>query len=185
MAILLLAMFIAIPIIEIGLFIEIGGWIGLWPTLAIVIVTAFAGTTLLRLQGLAVLQRAQASTARNELPVQEVFDGLCLLTAGILLLTPGFFTDAVGFMLFVPPFRRFAAFSIGRWLVRSGKISVSAGGFGPGTSGSGPGAGPGPGWGGGSSGRGPAAGGPVIDGDFEEVDPAPPNRDRLGPKDGQ
>ena len=187
MAILLLAMFIAIPIIEIGLFIEIGGWIGLWPTLAIVIVTAFAGTTLLRLQGLAVLQRAQASTARNELPVQEVFDGLCLLIAGILLLTPGFFTDAVGFMLFVPPFRRFAAFSIGCWLVRSGKISVSAGGFGARTSGSGPRSGPrtGPGWGGGSAGRGPTAGGPVIDGDFEEVDPAPPNRDRLGPKDGQ
>ena len=108
MAILLLAMFIAIPIIEIGLFIEIGGWIGLWPTLAIVIVTAFAGTTLLRLQGLAVLKRAQASTARNELPVQEVFDSLCLLIAGILLLTPGFFTDGFGFLLLVPRFRDFA-----------------------------------------------------------------------------
>ena len=90
MAILLLAMFIAIPIIEIGLFIEIGGWIGLWPTLAIVIVTAFAGTTLLRLQGLAVLQRAQASTARNELPVQEVFDGLCLLMPVFCCLRPAF-----------------------------------------------------------------------------------------------
>lgn len=173
MAILLLAMFIAIPIIEIGLFIEIGGWIGLWPTLAIVIVTAFAGTTLLRLQGLAVLQRAQESTARNELPVQEVFDGICLLIAGILLLTPGFFTDAVGFLLFVPPFRRFAAIAIGRWLVRSGKISVSAGGFGGGQPGSGPRAGN----------RGPMAGGPVIDGDFEEVDTPAPDRDRIGPED--
>ena len=177
MAILLLAMFIAIPIIEIGLFIEIGGWIGLWPTLGIVIVTAFAGTTLLRLQGLAVLQRAQQATARNELPVQEVFDGLCLLIAGILLLTPGFFTDTVGFLLFVPPFRRFAASAIGRWLVRSGKISVSAGGFSGGPPGSGPGSGAGPGR------RGPMAGGPVIDGDFEEVDPPAPDRDRIGPED--
>lgn len=180
MAILLLAMFIAIPIIEIGLFIEIGGWIGLWPTLGIVIVTAFAGTTLLRLQGLAVLQRAQESTARNELPVQEVFDGLCLLIAGILLLTPGFFTDAVGFMLFVPPFRRFAAMAVGRWLVRSGKISVSAGGFAGGQPGAGPGSngGPGPG----RSGSG-SAGGPVIDGDFEEVDTPTSGRDRIGPGD--
>ena len=98
MAILLLAMFIAVPIVEIGLFIEIGGWIGLWPTIGVVIVTAFAGTTLLRLQGLSVLQRVQESANRNELPVQEVFDGLCLLVAGVLLLTPGFFTDLIGFL---------------------------------------------------------------------------------------
>ncbi|CAN0573132.1 unnamed protein product [Laminaria digitata] len=182
MAILLLAMFIDIPIIEIALFIEIGGWIGLWPTLAIVIVTAFAGTTLLRLQGLAVLRRAQESTARNELPVQEVFDGLCLLIAGILLLTPGFFTDALGFLLFVPPFRRFSALAIGRWLVRSGKISMSAGGF-AGGPGSGPGSGPGPGPGSRPGGPGPAPGGPVIDGDFEEVDSPAPHRDRISPKD--
>ena len=129
MAILLLAIFIAVPVIEIALFIEIGGWIGLWPTIAIVIVTAFAGTTLLRLQGLAVLRRVQESAARNELPVQEVFDGLCLLVAGVMLLTPGFFTDALGFLLFVPVFRRFAGAAIWRWMVRNGNISVSAGGF--------------------------------------------------------
>ena len=81
MPILLLAVFIAVPVVEIALFIEVGGWIGLWPTIAIVIATAFAGTTLLRLQGLAVLRRVQESAARNELPVAEVFDGLCLLVA--------------------------------------------------------------------------------------------------------
>ena len=69
MAIVLLAAFIAVPVIEIALFIEVGGWIGLWPTIAIVVVTAFAGTTLLRIQGLAVLQGAQESAARNELPM--------------------------------------------------------------------------------------------------------------------
>lgn len=91
MAILLLAAFIAVPVIEIAAFIEVGGWIGLWPTIGIVIATAFAGTTLLRLQGLAVLRRFQESASRNELPVTEVFDGLCLLIAGALLLTPGVF----------------------------------------------------------------------------------------------
>ena len=111
MAIVLLAAFIAVPVIEIALFIEVGGRIGLWSTVAIVIVTAFAGTTLLRIQGLSVLRRAQESATRNELPVQEVFDGLCLLVAGVLLLTPGFFTDALGFTLFVPLFARRAA----RW----------------------------------------------------------------------
>ena len=116
MAIFLLAAFIAVPVIEIILFIEVGGWIGLWPTIAIVVGTAFAGTSLLRIQGLAVLQRAQDSASRNELPVQEVFDGLCLLVAGALLLTPGFFTDALGFALFMPLFRKLAGETIWRWL---------------------------------------------------------------------
>ena len=70
MAIVLLAAFIAVPVIEIALFIEVGGRIGLWSTVAIVIVTAFAGTTLLRIQRLSVLRRAQEKT-RNELPVRR------------------------------------------------------------------------------------------------------------------
>ena len=169
MAIVLLAAFIAVPVIEIALFIEVGGWIGLWSTVAIVILTAFAGTTLLRIQGLSVLQRAQESATRNELPIQEVFDGLCLLVAGVLLLTPGFFTDALGFTLFIPLFRELAGRGIWRWLKLHGHVHV--GGFG-----------------GGFGGRagGPPAGsrgaGPVIDGDFEEVNTPPNDRDRLPPK---
>ena len=166
MPILLLAVFIAVPVVEIALFIEVGGWIGLWPTIAIVIATAFAGTTLLRLQGLAVLRRVQESAARNELPVAEVFDGHCLLVAGVLLLTPGFFTDTLGFLLFVPAFRRIAGGAIWRWVARSGRVTVSGGAF------RGPGREPG-----GRPGRG---GGPVIDGEFEEVDEPRPDRDRLG-----
>jgi UPF0716 protein FxsA len=171
MAIVLLSVFIAVPIIEIALFIEIGGWIGLWPTIAIVIVTAFAGTALLRIQGLAVLKRAQKSAERNELPMQEVFDGLCLLVAGVLLLTPGFFTDALGFMLFVPRFRNLAGNGIWRWLMRNGHIHM--GGFDTrhGSEPSGQG-GPGPG------------GGRVINGDFEEVNTPLSDRDRLPPKNG-
>ncbi len=105
MALLLIVLFIGVPILEIALFIEVGDWIGLWPTILIVIATAFAGTTLLRAQGVATLARAQASLARNEAPVAEAFDGMCLLLAGILLLTPGFATDTLGLLLFIPALR--------------------------------------------------------------------------------
>ncbi len=169
MALFLLAVFIAVPVIEIALFIEVGGQIGLWPTIAIVVATAFAGTALLRLQGLAVLQRAQESAARNELPVAEIYTGLCLLVAGVLLLTPGFFTDALGFLIFIPIFRQNAGLVIWRWLVRSGRVSVEAPGLG--------------GQRGGNGSRDPYSGnGTVIDGDYEEVDPAPSDRGRLGPR---
>ena len=167
MAIVLLAAFIAVPVIEIALFIEIGGWIGLWSTILIVVVTAFAGTTLLRVQGLAVLQRAQESASRKELPMQEVFDGLCLLIAGALLLTPGFFTDVVGFMLFVPLFRKLAGLNIWRWLSRRGHIDV--GDSEDGLRG---------------SGRNASGAGPIIDGDFEEVNTPASDRHKLPPNDG-
>ena len=161
MAIFLLAAFIAVPVIEIILFIEVGGWIGLWPTIAIVVGTAFAGTSLLRIQGLAVLRRAQDSASRNEIPVQEVFDGLCLLLAGALLLTPGFFTDALGFMLFVPSFRKVAGETIWRWLSHRGHINFT---------------------GLGSASHGSGVPGPVIDGDFEEVKPQAPSKAKLPKK---
>lgn len=105
MPFLILIAFIAVPLIEIGLFIEVGGAIGLWPTIAVVILTAVAGTALLRHQGLSALARLQGSMERGEVPLEPVFDGFCLLAAGALLLMPGFFTDALGFALFVPPLR--------------------------------------------------------------------------------
>jgi UPF0716 protein FxsA len=101
----LLLAFIILPLLEIAMFIQVGGLIGLWPTLALVLITAFAGTVLLRVQGFAVLQRARASLARNEMPVTEVFDGFCLVIAGGLLILPGFVTDTLGLLLFVPPVR--------------------------------------------------------------------------------
>lgn len=105
MGLIILAAFIAVPLIEIGLFIQVGGAIGLWWTLTVVVLTAVAGTALLRHQGLGTLGRLQASVDRGEMPLEPVFDGFCLLAAGALLLTPGFFTDAVGFALFVPAVR--------------------------------------------------------------------------------
>jgi UPF0716 protein FxsA len=105
LGLLLLAALIGVPLIEIGLFIEIGGFIGLWPTLALVVLTAAIGSWQLRTQGLATLARARQQLDRGQLPARELFDGFCLVIAGALLLTPGFMTDAVGLALFVPGFR--------------------------------------------------------------------------------
>lgn len=105
MGFIILAAFITVPLIEIGLFIQVGEQIGLWPTIFVVVVTAVIGTALLRHQGLSALNRLQQTLAAGEPPLAPVFDGFCLLAAGALLLTPGFFTDAVGFLLFMPPLR--------------------------------------------------------------------------------
>lgn len=102
MAALIFLAFIIVPIAEIAIFIGVGGAIGLWNTLALIALTAIAGTVLLRAQGLSTLRRARESFARHIFPMAELFDGLCLLIAGAMLLTPGFATDAAGLALFVP-----------------------------------------------------------------------------------
>lgn len=116
--------FVLVPIAEIGLFIEVGGILGLWPTLGIVVLTAVLGTALLRAQGLAAFSRAQASMAEGRLPVEEVVHGFCLVIAGALLLTPGFLTDTIGFLLFVPAVRLALGRSALRWLARHGTMHV-------------------------------------------------------------
>lgn len=114
MGVLLLAVLIGVPLIEIGLFIEIGGLIGLWPTLAVVLLTAALGSWQLRAQGLTTLARARQQLDRGELPTRELFDGFCLVIAGAMLLTPGFMTDVIGLALFVPAIRN----SVRRFLAR-------------------------------------------------------------------
>ena len=101
----LLLAFVAIPLIEIVLFIKVGGLIGLWPTLAFVILTAVLGTWLLRLQGAAALGQLRQSFNELQDPTEPLANGAMLLLAGLLLLTPGFFTDACGFLLLVPRIR--------------------------------------------------------------------------------
>ena len=91
-----------VPLIEVALFILVGGVIGLWPTLALAVFTAFVGTFLIRRQGLSIIARVQSELASNRLPVAHLFDGLCLFLAGAFLLTPGFATDALGGLLLVP-----------------------------------------------------------------------------------
>jgi UPF0716 protein FxsA len=101
----LLFIFIVVPIIEIALFIQVGDAIGLWPTLATVIITAFIGTQLLRAQGLATLSNLQNSVGAGQNPMDHIAHGAMILVAGVVLLTPGFFTDAIGFALLIPPVR--------------------------------------------------------------------------------
>lgn len=165
--------FVATPILEIVLFIQVGGLLGVLPTIAIVIVTAIVGSLLLRLQGVAVLQRTRMALRAGELPVDPVIDGMSLLVAGALLLTPGFFTDAVGFLLFVPPFRRALARRIFEHMLRSGHVFVIDGEE-PGRPGEPPHGRRGP--------RDPRRERPgdetIIDVDYEPVREEPPARDR-------
>ena len=104
--------FLAIPVFEIGLFIQVGGLIGLWPTLGLVLLSAVAGTLLVRSQGKQTLADLRRSMAELTDPSEPLAHGAMILFAGALLLTPGFFTDIVGFALLIPPVR-LAAF---RWL---------------------------------------------------------------------
>lgn len=99
------ALFVGVPILEIWLFLQVGRRIGILPTMATIVLTAAAGAWLVRQQGMAVLKRAQQSMDRGVLPANELVDGVLILAAGLLLLTPGFFTDAVGFALLLPPSR--------------------------------------------------------------------------------
>ncbi len=167
MPLLFLALFIGVPLIEIALFVEVGGWLGLWPTIAIVVLTAVIGTALLRRQGLATLRRAQTEMDAQRLPVRELFDGACLLVAGVLLLTPGFFTDAIGFILLVPPLRHIIGMWAWRGLQRRGAVHVHAARFGTG----------------GFESRGPGQpGGPVIEGEYEDLSGNGRDNQEAGPR---
>jgi UPF0716 protein FxsA len=101
----LLAFFVGVPLIEIALFIQVGGVIGLWPTLAVVVITAVIGTWLVRSQGLQAISQLQHSFHALGDPTEPLAHGAMILFSGALLLTPGFFTDAVGFALLVPAVR--------------------------------------------------------------------------------
>ncbi len=140
--------FVGVPLIEIALFIQVGGAIGLWPTLAIVILTAFLGTWLVRTQGLMAMNDLRRSFSDLNDPTEPLAHGAMILVAGALLLTPGFFTDAVGFSLLMPPVRA-AVFA---WAKRRVKVQQFSMGPDP-------------------RAQQPRGHGPVIDGEFEEIDP--------------
>jgi UPF0716 protein FxsA len=130
MFLILLVLFVLIPVIEISLFIEVGNWIGLWPTISIIFVTAFTGAVLVRHQGLATLTSAQQQLQRGEMPAEKVGEGLLLAIAGVLLLTPGFLTDFLGLILLIPPIRqRLAKKALKKLQARS---TTSFSGFGQG-----------------------------------------------------
>ncbi len=104
---ILFIIFVVVPIIEIALFIQAGEWFGLGPTLATIVLTAVIGVSLLRQQGLSTLYKAQQKMSQGEIPAMEMVEGIMLAVAGALLITPGFFTDTIGFLLLVPILRQF------------------------------------------------------------------------------
>ena len=103
---LLFLLFIAVPLVEIYLLLEVGGVIGAIPTIGLVVLTAAAGAALVRAQGFSTIRQVRRSMEAGEVPAVAIIEGIFLLVAGALLLTPGFLTDAVGFCCLVPPLRR-------------------------------------------------------------------------------
>ncbi len=158
---ILLIALIGVPLVEIGLLIEIGGWLGVGPTLVLIVLTAMIGTWTLRRQGFMVLRRAQEQLERGTVPVAEVFEGFCLVIAGALLLTPGFVTDAIGGLLLLPPLRTTLYRQLGRYF--EGRVGRT-----------------GRGWPEGSPGGSPDRSDgepPTYDAEFEEIDrDDPPGR---------
>lgn len=145
MALIVLIVILGIPAAEIGVFIEVGGAIGVWPTIGGILLTAAIGMALFRSQGLSILNRLRESVERQEVPVAEAFNGVGLLLAGLMLFLPGFLTDGIGLLLFIPPLRILLLAFLVRGLIKRAATSRVW------TAGSRPG------------GSGPT----IIDGDFE------------------
>ena len=99
----LLLLFIAIPLAEIYVLLQVGGVVGAVPTIGLVVLTAVAGAALVRAQGFSTIQHVRRSMDAGEIPAVALMEGIVLLVAGALLLTPGFLTDAIGFCCLVPP----------------------------------------------------------------------------------
>ncbi|MGF1726365.1 FxsA family protein [Photobacterium nomapromontoriensis] len=131
---ILLFLFIVVPIVEIALFIQVGGFLGLWPTVGLVLVTAVVGASLVRSQGIATLMSVQNRLQQGELPAQQIVEGVMLAVAGVLLLTPGFMTDAMGMLILLPAPRAMLAKQLMRRVKVQGMASGSgfSGGFGQG-----------------------------------------------------
>lgn len=142
----LLLAFLAVPLIEIALFIEVGGAIGLRLTLLIVVLTAIAGTFLVRKQGALALSQLRTSFSELRDPTEPLAHGAMILFSGALLLTPGFFTDTVGFLLLIPAVRTVVL----RWARARVKVQHFSMGPQP---------------------HQPRQQGDVVDGTFEEVTP--------------
>jgi UPF0716 protein FxsA len=117
---ILFLLFLLIPLVEIYFLIKVGNVIGAVPTIALVVFTALLGAMLLRFQGWATLTRSRQVMAQGQLPALEMLEGVLLVFAGALLLTPGFFTDAIGFVFLVPPLRQ----ALIRWFLSKSEFRV-------------------------------------------------------------
>ena len=128
----LFLLFVIMPIAEIAVLLQVGGAIGGWTTIGIVILTAIIGTAMLRQQGVATLNKAQQRMQQGEMPAQQMLEGLLLLIGGVLLLTPGFITDFFGFLTLVPVSREFLAKKLAARSIGGVNVFVGGSPFGPG-----------------------------------------------------
>ena len=138
MALFLVLIFIVLPIAELYVIIQVGGAIGVLPTIALLIVDSFLGAALLRSQGRAAWRRFNEALAAGRVPAREVFDGTMIIIGGAFLLTPGFITDIVGLLLLIPPTRAVFRGIVARMASRRAAFTVRTVRWG---SGSGPGRG--------------------------------------------
>lgn len=102
----LLLFILVVPACEIGIFVWAGGIVGPWWVIALIILTGVLGAYLAKMQGIETLTRARTSLSYGQIPQEEIIDGICILVGAVVLLTPGFITDAIGFLLLFPVTRR-------------------------------------------------------------------------------
>ncbi|WP_422373996.1 FxsA family protein [Roseibium sp.] len=126
MGLYIIAAILLLPLIEIAVFIWIGGLIGVLPTILLTVVTAVAGTIMLRQQGLSLLMRMQQELDAGRSPGNEVMQGAMIVLASIFLLIPGFVTDAIGLLLFIPPVRE----ALARFIISKSNVVIVEGGQG-------------------------------------------------------
>ncbi|PKH02155.1 membrane protein FxsA [Psychromonas sp. MB-3u-54] len=122
---------VSVSLLEIYVLIKVGGFLGAWPTVALVVLTAFIGSALVRSQGLQVLRQFQERIAHGESPGQELIEGFMLLVTGVLLVTPGFVTDFLGLLILQPSIRSMVA----KYILANVKLNPTmSGGFSPSSS---------------------------------------------------
>ena len=114
----LVLLFTVVPLVELYLLVKIGGLIGVWPTIALVLVTGVLGAALARQQGIGVFRRFDQALRGGEIPTEPLADGLLILVAAAVLLTPGLITDALGFFLLIPWSRAVARRALVGWFGR-------------------------------------------------------------------
>lgn len=110
-------LFLGLPLAEIAGFVIVGNWLGLWPTLALVILSGISGAVLLRAQGLSMLRQINLDGREGRVPGEALVNGAMIVFAAILLVLPGFLTDILGILLFIPAFRRLLWRMIGQKVV--------------------------------------------------------------------
>jgi len=124
---ILVVLFIVIPAIELWGLISIGKAIGGWNTVALVILTGVAGAWLAKQQGLQVIRTVQFQLSRGQMPTESLIDGALVLVGGVLLMSPGFFSDVAGILLLIPYTRLIVRHLLKKWLwsmIASGKIQL-------------------------------------------------------------